>query len=212
MKYLAVLPQIAFEEIGAHTPPAVFSHLPYCDGQLPDDQAYILLSILVAFDPEAVLEIGTFFGHTTLHMAENLPQAIIHTVDLPLDFVALRPTKWMKTDYHLITAREVGKFFRTHPARSRIRQYYADTASWDFHEVGEPVPTFFFIDGSHSYDYVRNDSEKCWELCKGKGVFIWHDVDENHGAVLRLLQQWYEELGREVRQISGTPLGILCTL
>jgi hypothetical protein len=211
MTIATLAPQIDFESL-RHSMPLAFSALPYHDGQLPDDQAYILLSILVGFQPEAVLEIGTFFGHTTLHMAENLPGGIIHTVDLPLDFVSYAPAKWMKTDYHLITAREVGSLFRTHPARQRIKQHLVDSASWDFAEVGEPVPTFFFIDGSHSYDYMRNDSEKCWDLCGGRGVFLWHDVDENHGGVVRLLQEWVEELGRDVRQIAGTPLGFLCTL
>jgi hypothetical protein len=58
---------------------------------------------------------------------------------------------------------------------------------------------------------MRNDSAKCWDLCNGRGLFLWHDVDENHGAVIRLLQEWREQLGRDVRQISGTPLGFLCT-
>jgi|SRR6516162_4971095 predicted O-methyltransferase YrrM len=208
MKYPLVLPEITLSDLKCNVPTA-FTHLPYKDGQLPDDQAYFLLSMLVAAAPKAVLEIGTYFGHTTLHMAENLPDAIIHTVDLPVDFVSFAPTQWTKTDHHLITAREVGKFFREHPLNIRIRQYFADTASWDF-SIYNPAPTFFFIDGSHSYDYVKNDSEKCYDLCNGKGIFVWHDVDENHGAVIRFLQEW-RELRRDVRQIRGTPLGVLWT-
>src|SRR5258705_4425601 len=206
--YEPMLPEIDFSQLKSAAPSS-FSSFPYQDGQLPDDQAYILLSILVAAAPKAVLEIGTFFGHTALHMAENLPDSIIHTVDLPTDFVSYVPARWMKTDHHLITRRDVGKCFRDHPLRSHIIQHFADTASWDFYEVGQPVPTFFFIDGSHSYDYVYNDSEKCFKLCNYQGIFLWHDVDENHGAVIRFLHEWCE-LGLDVRQISGTPLAILC--
>src|SRR2546430_16723031 len=36
--------------------------------------------------PRAVLEIGTYFGSTTYNLAVNLPDAIIHTADLPPDF------------------------------------------------------------------------------------------------------------------------------
>jgi predicted O-methyltransferase YrrM len=206
VKYSAVLPEISLAQIN-HKTPLRFSPLPYQDGQLPDDQAFILLSILMAAAPSAVLEIGTYFGHTALHMAENLPLSIIHTVDLPLDFVSFAPTQWAKTDHHLITKREVGKCFQGHPASARIIQHFADTAHWDFHETGQPVPSFFFIDGSHSYDYVKNDSGKCYELCDSDGIFVWHDVDENHGAVIRVLQEWLE-LDRDIRQITGTPLAI----
>jgi hypothetical protein len=35
---------------------------------------------------QAMAEICTFMGHTTKLLAINLPEAIIHSVDLPLDF------------------------------------------------------------------------------------------------------------------------------
>jgi len=183
-----------------------FECLPYEDGQLPDDQARILLTILKAAQPAEVLEIGTFFGHTTLRMASVLPAVIIHTVDLPLDFKASDPAVLTKTDHHLINRRNtVGReFLARQDLRNRIVQHYADTYSWDFREAGHP--SFYFIDGSHSYEYTKCDSEKCYDLCDGKGLFIWHDVDENHMGVVRLLDEW-RILGRDVRRISGTPLG-----
>ena len=183
-----------------------FEELPYEDGQLPDDQARILLAILVAEQPLEVLEIGTFFGHTTLRMAQALPFATIHTVDLPLDYKASHPAVLVKTDHHLINRRNmVGREFLSRPGRKKqIVQHYADTYTWDFREAGHP--SFYFIDGSHSYEYAKCDSEKCYDLCDGKGLFIWHDVDENHMGVVRLLEEWCS-LGRDVRRISGTPLG-----
>ena len=32
-----------------------------------------------------------------------------------------------------------------------------------------------FVDGAHSADYVRNDSEKGWRMLRPGGVLVWHD-------------------------------------
>lgn len=175
------------------------------EGVLPYDQALALAAILVAEKPSVVLEIGTFIGATTRLMAENCPQATIHTVDLPLDFsvASAEESPLPKDDFQLITRRVVGREFLGKPCAERIVQHFADTAEWDFSEAGSP--TFFFIDGSHTYEYCKNDSDKCFAMCGGKAVFLWHDCDRNHPGVIRCLMEW-RAMGRDVRRIEGTPL------
>lgn len=175
------------------------------DGMLPNDEAMILLSILVAEAPSEVMEIGTYMGYTTRQMAENLETATIHTVDLPEDFSSEhdREQSIPKDDYHLIARRIVGREYKGRPCASRIRQHLVDTASWDFREAGRP--TFFFIDGSHTYEYCKSDSEKCFAACDGRGVFLWHDCDPKHPGVIKCLTEW-RQLGRDVRRIAGTPI------
>lgn len=175
------------------------------EGILPYDQAIALASILVAEKPKTVLEVGTFMGATTRLMAENLPDATIHTVDLPLDFSLNAPPRdgMPKDDFQLITRRVVGREFLGQPCAARIRQHHADTAEWDF-SAAAPA-NFFFIDGSHTYEYCKNDSDKCFALCGGKGVFLWHDCDRNHPGVIRCLMEW-RAMGRDVKRIEGTPL------
>jgi hypothetical protein len=151
------------------------------------------------------LEIGTFMGHTTRQIAENLSTATVHTVDLPEDFSAEHDPEQSipKDDFHLIARRIVGREFKAHPCGDRIKQHFADTAKWDFREAGQP--TFFFIDGSHTYEYCKSDSERCFELSQGRGVFLWHDCDDAHPGVIRFISEW-RQLGRDVRRISGTPI------
>jgi hypothetical protein len=177
----------------------------YDDGMLPTEQLLILLALLVAEQPQAVLEIGTFMGYTSKAMAMNLPGAIIHTVDLPPDFVPdLDPVSRVpKDDFHLITKRKVGREYLGTEYATRIRQHFGDTATWDFQEASGA--TFFFIDGSHTYDYCRNDSDKCLELCNGKGVFLWHDCDDRHPGVTRMIHEW-RALGRDIVRVNGTAL------
>ena len=177
----------------------------YEDGMLPPEQALILSSLLVAESPKVVLEIGTFMGHTAKLMAMNLPDALIHTVDLPLDYSpGSDPVSGLvKDDFHLIAKRRVGREFLGTEYQSRIRQHFADTGSWDF-RVAEGA-TFFFIDGAHTYEYCKSDSEKCFALCGGRGVFVWHDCDDTHPGVVRLIREW-RRLGRNVVRIENTPL------
>lgn len=200
------IPEIGLSEIlGDRKPCIKLTVMRYEDGMLPSDQAMALLAILVAEQPLSVLEIGTFMGHTTRQMAENLEHSEIHTVDLPPNFssTAQPPGAIPKDDFHLIEKRVVGREYKDRPCSARITQHFADTASWDFQGIG--IPAFFFIDGSHTYEYCKNDSDKCFELAKGKGVFLWHDCDSRHPGVVKCISEWRLK-GRDVRRIYGTPL------
>ncbi len=200
------LPEISLGEILADRRPVIrLSVMRYEDGMLPSEEALALLAILVAEQPKEVLEIGTYMGHSTRVMAENLPDAIINTVDLPQNFtVQSDPEKKLpKDDFHLISRRIVGREFIGQPVGANIKQHFADTASWDFRNAGRP--TFFFIDGSHTYEYCKSDSEKCFELCKGQGVFLWHDCDDLHPGVVKFFAEWRRQ-GRDIKRISGTAI------
>ena len=178
------------------------------DGALPIEQCVVLLAILAIEKPKVILEIGTFMGSTTKKMSENLPDAIIHTVDLPIDFSACNDpnTEIPKDDFHLISKRDVGREFRNTEFANRIYQHFVDTAKWDFKEVGNP--SFFFIDGSHTYEYCKNDSEKCFQIAASSSTFVWHDCDSIHPGVVKFLKECRKK-GLDVKRISGTPLAYL---
>lgn len=122
-------------------------------------------------NPKEVLEIGTYMGHTTRRIAENLPDSVTHTVDLPSDYSTAQTNAGLppKDDFHLIKHRVAGREFKGQNCEKRIVQHFGDTAVVDFKEFGHP--TFFFIDGSHTYEYCKQDTEKCFALSGGKGVF-----------------------------------------
>ncbi len=178
------------------------------DGALEYRQALDLLSLAAYHNPDVVLEIGTFMGSTTRDFARTLPSATIHTVDLPPDYAGeatelVDGAGLKKDDFHLIEGRKVGRDYLDTPYAARIHQHFGDTAKMDFGVAAGA--TFFFIDGAHTYDYCRNDSEKCFELCGGKGVFLWHDCDESHPGVVQFLLEW-RALGRDVVRIASSPI------
>lgn len=177
----------------------------YEDGMLPLEHALALLSLIRMEQPGKILEIGTYMGHTTRALARNLPEAEIHTVDLPRDFSPEqdRRADMEKDDFHLIAQRQVGREFLGTEYARRIHQHFADTAEWDF--APAKGADCFFIDGGHSYDYCRHDTEKCLEAGNGKGLFFWHDCDDAHPGVIRFLNEWREK-GHEVVRIRETCL------
>jgi hypothetical protein len=200
------IPEISLGEIlGDRRPHVNLEVMAYEDGMLPSGQALVLLAILVAEQPSEILEIGTYMGHTTRMMAENLTGSLIHTVDLPESYSGDNDadTGIPKDDFHLIRTRVVGREFKEHACLSNIRQHFADTATWDFRGAGSPA--FFFIDGSHTYEYCKNDSEKCFAIAGSPCVFLWHDCDSGHPGVERFVREW-RDLGRDVRRIAGTPM------
>jgi hypothetical protein len=203
---MASLPVRTFEELIGDR--AVTIELPlqrHEDGALPWTDAVALLSLMKLAAPSVVLEIGTFFGIGTRAMARNLPEATIHTLDLPLDYKAENDpvTEIPKDDAHLIARREPGRNFIGTPEAARIRQHFGDSAIWDYSQAAGA--TCFFIDGSHTYEYAKVDSEKCYELCGGKGVFFWHDCNDLHPGVVKFLAEW-RRLGRNIVHIRQTQL------
>lgn len=180
----------------------------YTDGSLPYADIAALLSILVDRNPSCVLEIGTFNGGTTRLMALNLPSAAIHTVDLPEEYDNQADSIPLpKDDFHLLCARSVGIEHRSDPKVSNVVQHFGDTASWDFAQANGA--TFIFIDASHTYEYVRNDTEKALAASRGREVtLLWHDCDPRHPGVTRWLAEMVQ-LEYPVKRIKDTNLATM---
>lgn len=209
---LSTIPVVSLEELLGGSKQTISLNISTKeDGAMPYYQAIPFVSLLVKHNPLVVVEVGTFLGHTTKLIAQNLPEATVHTMDLPPDFLNKEDTvkNLAKDDFHLIEKRKTGREFLGTQYENRITQHLGDTATYDFNVIKDA--TFFFIDGSHTYDYCKNDSEKCYEICGGKGVFLWHDCDFAHPGVVQCIKEW-RDLGRPIVRIEGTPLAYLDTL
>jgi predicted O-methyltransferase YrrM len=129
-------------------------------------ETVLISSLVKLIAPKAVLEIGTFRGKTTWHLFHNAPaDARIYTIDLPQGEA---PSS--------ITDRELAMNKRREfvPHSDRIRQMLIDTRVWDG-QLGEKVQ-FAFIDGDHSYEGVKNDTEKVFRCLDDIACVCWHDA------------------------------------
>lgn len=151
---------------------------------LPIDQLAAIIALMRDENPSEALEIGTNSGCTTRWLSKAMPSCTIHTLDLPVDWTH---GGMEKSDMTLIQANRIsiGQAFRE-GGFPNIRQHYGDSATFDFKSIG--APTFFFIDGSHNYHYILNDTEKCMGCAKdGHGSIVWHDCAYGHDEVVRAL-------------------------
>lgn len=153
-------------------------------------------------EPRTIFEIGTFVGYTSLHMALNAPDdARVFTLDLPRDDRAttLRTTA---TDHKLIDRDTGAPLFHGSPAEHRIERLYGDSATFDFSRWHGEVD-LFFVDGAHSYDYVRSDTLNALRCVRPGGVIAWHDYGrlEQSGVT-----RWLHEFARD-HEVFAVPNG-----
>ena len=195
------IPQVALCEIVGKPVIRVDGSYSYVDGSLPWNDIVALMSLLVDRSPRSVVEIGTFNGYTTRLMALNLPEAEIHTIDLPEDY-GDNSTGMPKDDWHLISVRRVGREYLADRSVKNVRQHFGDTAELVF-----PRAEAFFIDGAHTYAYVRNDTEKAL-ACPEARLLVWHDCNMDHPDVTRWLNEMIHS-GYPVRRVRGTNLATL---
>jgi predicted O-methyltransferase YrrM len=171
---------------------------------LPLGEAYVLAAVTSCLRPRLVFEIGTFTGGATLILAAHADTgARIHTLDMPpgerLHLAGLTG------DLPMTETHRVGERFRSTVYSSRITQLFGDSAAFDYRPYRGRVD-LVFIDGSHSYEYVRNDSQKGLEMLSPRGTIIWDDCSVEFPGVVRAL----DELGASVPifRILGTRFAV----
>lgn len=136
-----------------------------------------LCQLCQLLQPRRVFEIGTLRGYTTLHLALNTPpDARVFTLDLPPDrpaVPALQTT--IVDDRHIRVHGAVERyFFDDTAAAGKISRLYGDSATFDYAPYAGTVD-LFFIDGAHSYEYVRSDTLNALRCCHPGSVIAWHD-------------------------------------
>jgi hypothetical protein len=179
------------------------------NGSTPYRDLIAIVTLAKKQNPKVALEFGTYFGSTTANLALNLPDAMIHTIDLPEDdSVASALIEGQPVDdLHLIHGRQLGKTFRGTPLASRIVQHQGDTATYDYGVIPGPV-SFFLVDGSHTHEYALSDTLHSFSIAQGESTFLWHDCEPFTPGVLRCMLDLIEA-GLPVVRVENTSLACL---
>lgn len=172
---------------------------------LPYGEALVIAQIAATLHPRNVFEIGTFTGATTLLLAENGgPECQVHTLDLGSPSKALRlegdPDDPPEMDHE-----RIGQHFRGTPQERQITQHYGDSASFDFSQFAGRMD-LVLVDGSHSYEYVLNDTRAALTMVAPGGLVVWDDCDDMNPGVLEALS----EVSREVDMVRIVTTRLAC--
>jgi len=143
-------------------------------------ETHFLATLVKEVNPQAIFEIGTYNGFTTLHLAINSPESCkIFTLDLPPDYNILKAKKLSYDDLLVIKLSQKTinqRFYKKHALEGKITELYGDSATFNFSDYYGKMDVVF-IDGNHSLEYVRSDTENAFKMLSPKGIIVWHDYD-----------------------------------
>jgi predicted O-methyltransferase YrrM len=150
------------------------------------NELVVLAGICRWLKPKEVFEIGTFNGRTTVNLAASCPaDTIVHTLDIPHDHPQFAQ---VEGEERFQLRQNAGALYRNSPYAPKIHQLWADSAEFDEHPLHGQID-LAFIDGSHSYDYVKNDTEKVMRMMAPHGIILWHDYHPQYPDVARYLEE-----------------------
>jgi predicted O-methyltransferase YrrM len=195
------LPAVSLVEVlrligGEATDPIKMHPLLTGNGSGSTGEMAAIAAITAAKRPARILEIGTFDGASTWHLFENAPSnCTVTTLDLPSGAQVTG-----STDAGLHGAAGARPFL---PRDSRVRLVEVDSRQWvpDVSEID-----LCFIDGGHSYECVKNDTEKALQVLRKGGVILWHDASwkyDGYGVYRYLIE--LRSKGHNVRILQLGP-------
>jgi len=205
----AIIPKIALSEAAPENLPIQITETTHADGNISLLELIIINRLIIKYKPHKIFEIGTFDGRTTINMAVNSsPDTKIYTLDLPKDKIHSTKLPIIPGDKVYINKETSGARYSIKDNAHKIIQLYGDSATFDFTPFYNTMD-FIFVDGSHAYDYILNDSRQALKMLNhGHGVIIWHDYAEGWNGIIRALNKLYSagEEFKNMRCITETSL------
>jgi len=165
--------------------------------ELPYGERIMLAAIAELLEPEIIFEFGTYSGSTTTLLADAAPRAVVHTLDLPADEII-----WGQD-----VVEAIGKNFRDRPEYAgRIVSHRCNSRLFDFSPFEKKVD-LVYIDGSHEFADVLEDSRNALRMLTPRGVIIWDDYQPGCMDVAKAIQQIARTL--PIVRISQTRLSVM---
>ncbi|MES2995303.1 MAG: class I SAM-dependent methyltransferase [Verrucomicrobiota bacterium] len=176
-----IFPQVDYSEIPGENCRFSVQMFPGVGASVSLIESAALAAMIKLANAKSVFEFGTYKGVSTTQIALNLPDdGVVHTLDLPEDhpvyisYSKLEPESSMKSVVPQDQAHKV-KYLK------------ADSAEFDTTPYRGKMD-LVFVDGYHSYEYVKNDTEKGLEMLRPGGIIAWHDCEAGRPEVVRYLK------------------------
>ncbi len=171
-------------------------------GSSPAGDLAALAALTKKKQPNAIFEIGTFEGLSTVVFIKNAgPDVVMHTLDLPHGQGQISRTARSFCAHSITEPYASGHLIDRFGLREQTRAYWGDSAIFDFSSL-EGTIDLFFVDGAHTEDYVAADSYHAFECIARDGWVLWHDCFTPQ--VMKVLKQIAEST--KLYQIQGTNL------
>lgn len=157
-------------------------------GDLTLERTLIFLCSLAKNNYSPIVEFGTFRGRTTFNLALN-SSGEITTVDIghELGKAIDVGVNIEKQEYATHTT---GELFLSAPPeiRDKIKQMRGDSTKLDYSHLYGKVG-MVIVDGGHSYEVCKSDSEQALRMVKPGGIIIWDDYGSFWPGVVQALDE-----------------------
>jgi predicted O-methyltransferase YrrM len=180
-------PHIDFSEITGRSIRLSFQTFPRIGASISLVEAAALSALIHKINAKRIFEFGTYKGVSTTQLALNLPHdGMVFSLDLPEDHPAYSLAIPKVAEQQI--AAEKGKgILIPHDLGEKVAFLRADSAKFDTTPYRESMD-LIFVDGAHSYEYVKNDTVKGLEMLRPGGIIAWHDCTPSHPDVVRYLR------------------------
>lgn len=206
-----LLPKVEPAELVSNAGAVQLFELSAKDGNVSVLELLVLSLLVRAAKATTLFEIGTFDGRTTLNLAANSPGGTVLTLDLPPNQAEQTKLKLDLADVDFVVKPESGARFKGRLEAKQIRQLWGDSATFDFSSY-HGTCDFVFVDGSHSYPYIKNDAVIALRLLRPQGgTIVFHDYDALWPGVTQALNELYTADTRfnGLRHVAGTSLVVM---
>jgi predicted O-methyltransferase YrrM len=176
------------------------------EGYIDDPNRAVLAALCRTLGARTFFEVGTNRGRTAWTVARNNPEIEVYTLDLPSRESLADVTLDLNASDRAFFAREWdrGIAFADTPEADRVHSLFGDSATFDYSPY-EGKMDVVFVDGAHTYSYVRNDTEAAERMLTGGGTIVWDDYPSIPG-VYRYLTELSASSPRTFYHVLGTRL------
>ncbi len=169
-------------------------------GATSDQEAWVLA--VLAKKAQNMFEFGTASGRTTYLWACNSPEnARITTLTLhPQQQALYQKGSEDDSDASQSALNEsvyADFMYTATPVESKITQLFGDSKAFDESPFLNRCD-LIFVDGSHSYSYVKSDTEKAFRMLAPGGIIIWHDYRDDTKHTLGVYK-YLNEISKKYR-------------
>jgi predicted O-methyltransferase YrrM len=177
----------AVENIESREIPFLYDQV--VESHIDDPQRAIIAALVNGLGAETVFEIGTNRGRTTWAIARHNPGARVYTLDVAPGEPAETTMFELATDDRTYFRPEgaCGEAFRDTPEADRIEQLWGDSATFDYSPYERQID-FVYIDGAHTYEYVKSDTSHALAMLSATGTIAWDDYATGPGVYRAMLE------------------------
>jgi predicted O-methyltransferase YrrM len=174
-------------------------------GFFDDPQRLVVAALCDRLGAQTFFEFGTYWGRTAWTVARNNPGIRVFTLDLP-NRDAASHVQLEFTDQYLLQEWRRGEAFQETAEADRIERPLGDSAAFDYSPYEASID-LVYIDGSHSYSYVKNDTEAALRMLSPRGAIVWDDYP-GYGGVYAYLEEFAQRHDTTLLHLQGTRLVI----